>query len=538
MYKMQESHLNKEIKYALALDDLKQRLSTTDPDSPTQKTSDIIFPIKEFFKLRQPPVENAEFLKNNELLQHLTEANSKFMEIFDLAVTQSRDWQECVALIDHAFERVDDFEESPYADFCLRIRDLYKEICPTKDLTVAEVLTTSSIKLDKNLYRKDEDFYKSLQKLYSNLKEQLEASAEGNLDHNHIIHKTFLDLNELCNSYTSGTHKTNYLLKLYEYLQSFSQILYVTNDNSSIVSKNKHVSYFQILKFNRALLMGDLLFTKRLNPADFEELFKELNLDFMYHIAGNCFPTINLHKQENVANEEMYVENQLFVPDEKMINYIQKRHWLLAFILNEMYNIEASIIDASEIRMQFFMNYIKLPRIQKLKVIFESEMVTALQNEFSPEKIMAYINSLVGNQEDWSKNYASTNEVEAGEEVLEENSKATNWKELYEIMNSLPESAQKKSEYVKVKDIILQNLVSEQYEENYFKYIKYISNRQLRMKTILHYFKCWPLQFCIDTIQDELSSFESLKPDEKEELETWLERLEFYQMVLVENEVG
>lgn len=531
MYQLHDSHLNKEIKYALALDDLKQRLSTNDPDSPTQKSSDVIFPIKEFFKVRQPPVEDAEFLGSHELLQHLTAASSKFMEIFDLAVTQSRDSQECMVLMEHAFEKVANFRGSSYADFCLKLKDLYKEICSSRELTIAEVLTSSSIKLDKNLYKRDEDFYRNLQKLYSNLKEQLETSEEGFLDHNHRIHKKFLDINELCNEYTSKTHTTNYLLKLYEYLQSFSKILYVTNDNSSIVSKNKHVSYFEILKYNRALLMGNLLFTNRLNPADFEELFTELKLDFMYHIAGNCFPTINLHKQENVADEEMYVENQLFVPDEKMINYIQKRHWLLAFILNEMYNIEASIIDASEMRMQYFMNYIKLPRIQRLKVIFESEMVTALQNEFSPEKIVAYINRLVGNQEDWSKNYAITNEVEPGEEVLEENSKATNWKELYEIMNSLPESAQKKPEYEKLKDIILQNLVSEQYEENYFKYVKYISNRQLRMNTILHYFMCWPLQFCIDTIKDELSSFESLKPEEKEELETWLGRLEFYQMV-------
>lgn len=121
-----------------------------------------------------------------------------------------------------------------------------------------------------------------------------------------------------------------YLSKFFNYLKAFCRILYIEQNNSDIVSKNRNASYFDLIGFNRSELVGKLVFERKMTPAEFEKYFGVLKLDYLYHIIGNCFPTINLHTQENVTKEELYPENRLYIPDKSIITYIKNAigYWL------------------------------------------------------------------------------------------------------------------------------------------------------------------------------------------------------------------
>lgn len=503
--------------------------------------------VKDFFVSNKPPIceETASLfeqkMKDFPYLSQLQMRNNAFIDIFDIAITQPKNVEDCKTLVDLAFEQnlLKESNFSTYLQFCLTMQSIFNEFVGKYKSSMSDILNVSTLKLDFQASKNEEEIRHSLKTLFELFKEQLDFEENGSLDPQHISHKTYLKLNDVCDrlAFCCAENKsvTPYLQQLYCYLKTFSKVLYVEGDNSEILSLGRKVSYFEILKFNRAELMGKLLFELKLNPSNYEQHFSNMKLSLLYHIVGNCFPTINLHQEDNLSTEEMYPENRLFVPDENIIDYIQRRNWLLAYILNEMYNVCASTIDVHEIRIQNFVNYMQLPRIQQLKVLFDgSELIAALQNEINPEKTMTFVNNLVLKKEDiqLTGSTSSGSNTDAAEEMLEENLKTTDWKLLYDIVKSIPESQLRKNgEFLALKDVILENLTTEQWEACYYQYVKKIQDHSLRIETILHNFKYWPLKFCIDVILAELSNFAAPDFEAKEELEIWLKRLQLYENV-------
>lgn len=532
IYNLQDSFLSKEIKYSVALKDFRTDMLIISKKNLLQKSPELRHSVvsltEEFSRTFQPPFK--EDFQNQDLPIHISPENLLFMEVFDLAITVPENHEDCLNLMEFAFAQSKIDPNSDYLTFCNRFRIVYNEVASNYKIPAKSVLTSSFFTLDVHSYKKTEEFYDILQNSFGQFMKLLESSNEGCLDWNHDSHKQLLQLNDICEEHT-GFQRKNFLLKLFTYLKAFANILYIERDNSAIVSQGRRVPFFGILNHNRALILGKLLFEIKMNPSEYEEYFSNMKLDLMYHIFGNCFPTINLHKQDKLPNDEMYPDNKLYVPDEMMVNYMQKRNWLLAFILNEMYNIGASIVGASEIRIQYLMNYIQLQRIQCLKVVFDSEIITALQNEFNEEKLVNFVRRQIVPEDNVSTPNEGHSDVEAAEEIVEENSKATDWRGLYDILNSLPQNQKDKQEYVALRDFILQGMIKEHCEYNCYKYVYWISDRQLRVETILHCFKYWPLTFCMQAIQAELTSFEPLQENVKETLEQWLKKLEFYKSV-------
>lgn len=502
--------------------------------------------VKDYFISNKAPVcEEIDSLLEQKVndfpyLSQLQARNNAFMDIFDIAITQPKNFDDCKALIDVAFEE-SGFKESNYStylQFCLTINSILNELGGKYKCSAVNILNSSRIKLDFQASKNEEELYQCLKELFELFNEQIAAQAEGSVDPQHVSHKSYIKLNDICErlAFCCAENKsvTSYLQRLYSYLRAFSRVLYVEGDNSEVLSLGKNVSYFEILNFNRAELMGKLLFERKLNPTNYEQHFSNMKLSLLYHIVGNCFPTINLH-QEDISTDEMYPENRLFVPDENIIDYIQKRNWLLAYILNEMYNVCASTIDVNEIRIQNFVNYMQLPRIQQLKILFnDSELIASLQNEINTEKTMAFITNMI-KKDAIRIRHSSTSSgssTESGEEMFEEHLKTTDWKLLYDIIESIPENQLRKTnEYSVLQDLILENIVAEQWITGFYEYVRKISNRTLRIETTLHNFKYWPLNFCIDIISAELSNLTASDFEAKTELEIWLKRLQLYENV-------
>ncbi|XP_023016666.2 zinc finger FYVE-type containing 26 spastizin isoform X1 [Leptinotarsa decemlineata] len=462
--------------------------------------------------------------------KHFHSDSETFMNMLDLAITLSQTSEDCEAMLQLACENntLDNSVVSSYSRFCKRLLDVCKDIGISRNIPAGEILVSPKYSMDLGKYKKDEEFRENLSVIYDELIADLNLNEAGYLNSKHLSHRSFIKLNKLCtenfeSSVVSET-RTPYLSKLYNYLKAFSKILYIEQNSSDIISRGKNTSFFDLLYHNRSELMGKLLFERNLDPSEFEKYFGKLKLDYLYHVVGNCFPTINLHTEENLAKDELYPENNLYTPSKSIISYIQKRNWLLAFILNEMYRVEGVKVDISEVRVKVFLNYLKLPECSQLKSLYNNNLIiTALQNEISAQKLSDYANSLIARQDMMCSLHSSVDSFETGEELLEDTYKSTNWRELYDLVRCVPENQLTKNKaFSNLKDMILTNLIQDGLTEEFFKYVFFISNRDLRIGIILDHMKEWPGEFCMDVIKSEITKFEAVQDGKLVELKMWL----------------
>lgn len=518
---MEGSDLAKEVEYSTTLADLKN-----------------------YYKSKQDHNVALEFLQQESPLHEdtacvplcLQKANDCFTNMFDFAITQCSGFEDSEIILKEAFRNsiFDERDDFSYAVFCNKFKQVFEHVGKRNKTSARSVLISSNFKLDVVEYHKEEEFFEQLETLYNKFEDDLNNAQSGSINTSHDAHTTYSKLREICECYNTDPSSTCYLTKLFTYLKAFSKVLYIQENHSGILTKDENCSLFEILKHNRALLVGKLLFENNLDPADFEDTFVKLKLDLLYHIAGNCFPTINLHKQEIVSSEELYPENRLYVPTNSIMMYIQKRNWLLAYILSEMYKVHALNVEINRTRIRHLENYMKLPRIQHLKVLFEeSEIITALQNEIDSDKLIDFIQKRMesATTANMTSSYSSEDSVENAEEMSEEHMKAIDWKYLFDIVNSIPENQLKKSQdYLNLRDLIAKSMVSELYEFKYHEYVQYICNGQLRIETILGSFDSWPINFCSRILTAELYRLERSNFEQKI-LKVWIEKLELYKLV-------
>ncbi|KAF2881693.1 hypothetical protein ILUMI_24475 [Ignelater luminosus] len=324
--------------------------------------------------------------------------------------------------------------------------------------------------------------------------------------------------------------QVKFLQRFLNYLRSFSKILYVEHNNSQLISKGKDTSYFALLDFSRSEILEKLLFEKKLDLHDFEQLFSKLKLDLIHHVATIFFPKVHLSINQR-SNENKYVKPNV-LPNNNIITYVQKRNWLLAFILNEMYKIEETKLDLNEIRIKTFINFIKLSRIQNLKSLFDNnEVVTALQQNIAPKLINTFFEQHIIKSEVEASQH-STSSLETGKEIFEGDLKITDWKHLFDVIDSIPfNQLQKSKELLDLRDMVLNELISDCFEPDYFKYVQFISDNQLRWECILNNMTTWPGQFCIEVFESELSRFDKIDEKYEKKFVKWCEKIRIYEKV-------
>lgn len=494
--------------------------------------------VEEFFQqnpLRTNPEWDQIISENCQtypFLEHYKSENELFMNILDLALTQTETCDDSRALLQLALKHnsLTVETESSLSRFIKKVLDLFNYVGETCNLSLPALLLNFDC---TDQLRRENVFYDQLSDLYTKFWKSLDVEEpEGSLNEDHLSHKIYQDLNEHCSSNGLDGEVCQYLPKLFNYLKAFSKVLYIENDSSELISGGKNCAYFKLLFFNRSELMGQLLFKKHLEPAEFEKYFSNLKLDFLYHVAGNCFPTINLHSQDNIAREELYPENVLYPPNQAVILYIKKRNWLLALLLMEMHKVENVDMEIGESRIQNFINYLRLPKIQYLMPLFHSnEIVTALQHQVNFQQLNDFVfNDIQKNVGCLSSTHTSHSghSWETAKEIGEDELKTTNWKKLYKIIESVPEKQFiKQPEFVALRDMILSSLVRDAFECEYYKYVIKIQNTDLRLSLVLDNMKIWPIEFCLRSINSELSRFDRDESDERlAELKKWLQYLE------------
>lgn len=514
-----------------SIQDSNLKLSNTDPS--------IEQIVKDFFEkhttISDPSHEN--FITKCELnvLKPFQEENALFSNILDLAITQPSDFKGSETMLHLAFEfnKLDNSISSKFYDFSRKLCDIIStEEYPKKSLR--NMITLGNYSLDINRYIRDNEIYIDLVKFYNDFQTKISLDEAGTLNSNHPSHTIAVKISNVCNMGLRDSElNTKYLYKLLNYLKAFSKVLYIEKNNSGIISNGKHSSFFSMLYHNRSELMGELLFVRNLDPDEFERFFGKLKLDYLYHVIGNCFPTINLHTEEILAEEEMYPENELYTPKKTILTYIQKRNWLLAFILNEMYRVEGVDVGITEIRVKTFLNYSNLPAIKNLTEIYGKSIVTAaIQNEINFQKLKEHVNSKLAHFENLIEQ-PEDNEVviEFGEDITERISTRKNITQLLDLVNSVSEiQIRKNKDFIELRDSIIVKLV-EKWE--CFSLVQMIVNRNLRIGILLKNLKYWPDTCCIELIKSEMTKFEVADNAELMELKSWLTRIAFYEEVFI-----
>lgn len=493
--------------------------------------------VKDFF-IKNPAICNFDhenFINNTEFhfLQHFKEENTLFANILDLAITQPTNLVESEAMLHLAFEfnKLTISDSSKYFEFPKKLC----EIITTEEYprtSLRSMLAFGNYTLDINKYIRHNEIYIDLVKYYDEFQEKISLDETGILNSNHPNHTIALKISNVCNmAFRDGDMNNKYLYKLLNYLKAFSKVLYIEKNNSDIISNGKSSSFFNILSQNRSELMGQLLFERNLDPDEFEKYFGKLKLDYLYHVIGNCFPTINLHTEEGLEAEELYPENNLYIPKKPVLTYIQKRNWLLAFILNEMYQVPGVDIGVTEVRVKTFSNYSKLSPIKNLTEVYnESTVITVIQNEVNFQKLKLHIYSKISKYE----NVIETQEisemaVEIGEDITECISRRKKLARLLDLIDSVSEIQCKTNrDFIDLKDKIISKLVE---ECEYFTYVQNITNKNTRMGLILKKLRNWPGILCIDLLKSEMTKFEQIDDEALGELKSWLTRVNFYEEV-------
>ncbi|XP_050296333.1 zinc finger FYVE domain-containing protein 26 homolog [Anthonomus grandis grandis] len=558
IFNLKSTSFAKEILFTKKLQDLKETLSTTcrvrriQKDTPdlTISSAKLQFDdiVEDFFRknfieeCRESDELIERFVEEYPFLEHYKSGSEIMMNILDLAISHTESFDDSRALL-HLASKYNTLseQESSFSIFSRKLLILFNEIAGEKYLTLSNIMLDPQIVLDRDIYKKEEEFYIKLEKLYSELYESLMLDEVGCLNKDHPSHKCLKNLDKHCIDYLEDTsprrseEHVKYMQKLFNYLKAFSKVLYIERDLSELVANGKNSSYFNIVNFNRAELIGKMLFEHNLDPSEFEKYFGKLKLDFLYHVVGNCFPTVNLYSNENVAKDELYPENTLYPPNQAVITYIKKRNWLLALILMEMYGVENVELDCGESRIKYFINYLRLPKIGHLQCLFkDNQIVTALQNEISYQKVKEYIEEEMKTCDFMLSSTHSTHSLETAEEMNEDNLKTTNWIKLFNLLESISEKQFiKDQQFYELRDKVLVHLIRDAFECKFYKYVLLIRDTETRVNLLRENINVWPEDFCIDMINAEITAFEGGKEEsELEELRIQLKHIKHSKKVM------
>lgn len=550
---MQNTSLVQEIKHTEELNDMRKSLSKlsklksiqNECPLPYECDTSIEKAVQDYFRrmnFGNEEIDAQITSLNHELIPaHLYGSlfNNKTMDILDLTLTFAQNHEDCAELV-KVYEnhfRTNPNEEATYHKTFMRIKSIFDEYAHEKKLSFCDILLDPLYSLDVAFQKKEDDMYNLLVEQYDLFTLQLSTNETGILNANHPAHRTFFKLQEVSlalmklNYHTEdGKEIFKYLQRLFYYLKAFSKIFYIESNNSTLLSQGRNVSYFHVLNLSRHELVGKLVFNRNMLPSELEAFFGKMKLDLCYNVAANCFPITYFD-----SDDESNLLKPLQKPSKDILTYIQKRNWLLGFIINEIHKVEERNVDPNDSRVQHIFNYVKLPSVQTLKEVFnDNEFLALLQHRISVRLIENYFTETIKKYDLDELRTAQFSELstESCEEVSEGFLRTTNWKHLLDVVESVPQLQLKETPILQdLRDSVLCNLVAERYEPEYYRFVNHIRSDELRLNLILSDMVHWPGNFCVDLIRAHLSRFDGLGEEHRPVLKDWEEKIKLYEQV-------
>lgn len=494
IFGLEQSALANEIEYSIAITELRKKVNLQQQ--------------KGWKTVKPTALINNHVSSSNTIFEKLeTEASlsQKAIDTLDIIMTVPFDYPTLQELINIVEEELD-VNQSLLPPFYQRMKQMKSD-----NYYQSNTILLSCNSIDVSKFDEEYNQYEKLAKVYDNFQAITQRSEPGTLSFNHPLHKLLLELQEICTGFKfQNKDQIQYMHKLLKYLKAFSKIFLLEQNNTDLISKGCDASLLEILKHQRVDLISKLIYERHVDGVDFDYIFGKMKLDLTYHIAACSFPKVNLNR--NNAN---WKGVPLFRPRSDVVRYIQKRNWLLAFMINKIHGIQDEKIDSNEIRIRTLGNLIQLKDVQNLKSLFnDNEMLTVLNRDFC-----TYI--------------TDQPEVTSNEDhfypILLQLPDTNNWKQLYDLISSISE-IRTDAKIQKLCDLILCNLIKSREEHDYFKYIRFITNREIRLEIILAEMQYWPAEFCLDIIKFETSIFDN--GDKVKDIQHWYKKIQLYVQVI------
>lgn len=449
--------------------------------------------------------------------------NYKVVQALDLLATLELEHsatEELINIIDNEFADV-----VALPSFFHKLKEI-----SSSDYLISDIILSCN-SMDIINFDREHSKYAKLSKTYDDFQNSLNIAETGILNFNHPIHRLLMEIQTICtgfgfnvsdpyinqspstqlveNSEIFGKDHTQYMQKLLKYLRAFSKVFLLEQNNTDLISKGFDISLFEILKHKRIDLVSKLIYERNVDGVDFDYIFGKMKLDLTYHIGACSFPKVNLNR-----NNSKWKDHQMFKPRKDVISYIQKRNWLLAFMINRIHGIKDEKIDSNEVRIRTLGNLIHLKDVQHLKQLFnDNETLTVLQQDFC---------TFITNEEE--ETFGSGDNFNP---ILLKLPQIDDWKKLYELLVSINET-KINANIQKLRDLILCNLIKSRQEPEYYKYIRFVSNSGIRLQIILEEMYYWPAIFCIEIIKFEMSVGEC----DTSVLQSWCQKIQLYTQVI------
>ncbi|XP_018333319.1 zinc finger FYVE domain-containing protein 26 homolog isoform X2 [Agrilus planipennis] len=538
VFSLQDTDLAKEIFFVEKLCDFKEHLEQTLRRKILMKKqqlsneSNVSELVNNFFHLNENlgHLTSLSVENTNSALQHLNSKNNKFMNILDLAVIQPDNHEGTEELLNVAVSHntLNPDVVSPYSEFCKTLLEIFHLVNNGQQLfSVRQILLASEIDLDVKKYIDELETFSKLSSAAETFLQYVNINASNSKLDTKELYKCFLQIQTLCLQNTPNEQHLKYLTRLLNYLKAFFRVFHVNQNRFETAILGKNPNLFDLLKHRRVDIIYKLICDMNLEPCDFERSFTKMKLDVVYHVAASYFPQIHISAE---CDKAVSTENTLSKPDKATIAYIQKRNWLLAYLIKNIHSVENTEFEISEVRIKNYTNFTSLDRIQYLKVVFENNQhLTVLYNKVDQKLVEHFCNKRIVNNNDFNllSSQLSTESLETGEEIMEGKLKNTDWKYLFNILQSLTERQLKENANLAcLRDNILFNLVSDKFEPNSYEYVKYIKEDRLRQNCIKNNFKHWPGRFCIEVMKNEISMYKQDDCDILDDFESWCEKID------------
>ncbi|KAI4468931.1 zinc finger fyve domain-containing protein 26 [Holotrichia oblita] len=490
IFGLEQSALANEIEYSIAIAELRKNINLQQH--------------KGWKTLRPTSLINKHVASSNTIFEKLeskSDISQKAINTLDILMTIPFDHSALQELINIVDVELGD-NRSFLPPFYHRMKQMKSD-----NYYQSHTILLSCNSVDVSKFDEEYSLYEKLSKVYDNFQLIAQRSESGVLSFNHILHKLLLELQEICTGFKfANKDQIQYMHRLLKYLKAFSRIFLLEQNNTDLISKGCDASLLEILKHQRVDLISKLIYERHVDGVDFDYIFGKMKLDLTYHIAACSFPKVNLNRSN--AN---WKGVPLFKPRRDVVSYIQKRNWLLAFMINKIHGIQDEKIDSNEIRIRTLGNLIQLEDVQNLKSLFnDNEILTVLNRDFC-----TYITD---EQEVISKD-------DNFYPILLQLPDTNNWKQLYNLISSINE-IRIDAKIQKLCDLILCNLIKCREEDAYYNYIRFITNRDIRLEIILAEMQYWPAEFCLDIIKFETSICE--EGNKVMDLQNWYKKIQLY----------
>lgn len=322
------------------------------------------------------------YKKSNPIIKFYDHDQNQNMILLDLLFTSCSDFNISANLVSMVNELTWN-EESPlkiYLNKVLEFFIVWKEhnYSNNKNLntiSIMDIIMNEYFPNDINTFKKILEFNEDLGNLMPNLEHDSRNTEES------FKQAMIILANNPYASYINSSVKCDFLKQLWEYLQKLNALIQF---GSNYVNE---LNIFNFLNIPLEKIIGDLVHKRGNLPNKIEKVTNSMNINLfeilVMGLTEDVCPLASINENRYTFNDEIYDNSKPlskyelnYKPDVVVIAYLRKHNWLIAYLIEKLYNLSTN--DDNNINL--LRNIFNLERTQLLMPIYEGNVVKTSLN--------------------------------------------------------------------------------------------------------------------------------------------------------------